>query len=37
MSQMLAYDESEVWHGHPDLYMNKLEEFLYTSGEADVG
>ena len=28
MSQMLPYDEIEMWHGHPDLYMNKLEEIL---------
>ena len=27
MSQMLPYDEIEMWHGQPDLYMNKLEEF----------
>ena len=25
MSQMLPYDEIEMWHGHPDLYMNKLQ------------
>ena len=28
-SQILPYDEIEIWHGHPDLYMEKLEE-LYT-------
>ena len=22
MSQMLTYGEIEMWHGHPDLYMN---------------
>ena len=26
MSQPLAYDETEMWRGQPDLYMNKLEE-----------
>ena len=26
MSQPLPYDEIEMWQGHPDLYMNKLEE-----------
>ena len=24
MSQMLPYDGTELWHRHPDLYMNKL-------------
>ena len=28
MSQMLPYDEIEMWHGHQDLYMDKLEDFL---------
>ena len=28
MSQMLPYDEIEMWHGHPDLYTEKLQEFL---------
>ena len=26
MSQPLPYDEIEMWHGHPDLYMNCIEE-----------
>ena len=26
MSQLLPYDEIEMWHGHPDLYMEKFEE-----------
>ena len=30
MSQMVLYDEIEMWHGHPDLYMNKFEEILNT-------
>ena len=30
MSQMLFYDDIEIWHGHPDLHMNKLEEILNT-------
>ena len=21
MSQMLPYDEIEMWHGHPDIYL----------------
>ena len=37
MSQMLPYDEIETWHGHPDLYMNKLEEILNTPDESDTG
>ena len=28
MSQVLPHDESEMWDGHPDFYMKKLEEFL---------
>ena len=28
--QILPYDEVEMRHGHPDLYMSKLEEFLNT-------
>ena len=28
MSQMLPYDDIEMWHGHPDLYMKWLEEIL---------
>ena len=30
MSQMLPYDKSAMWRGHPDLYNNKLEEILNT-------
>ena len=30
MSQMLPYDDIEVWHDHSDLYMNKLKEILNT-------
>ena len=37
MSQMLPYDEIEMWHGHPDLYMNKFEEILDTPDDGDVG
>ena len=37
MSQPLAYDEIEMWHGHPDLFMNKLEEILNTSDDSDIG
>ena len=37
MSQPLPYDEIELWHGHLDLYMNKLEENLYTPDDSDIG
>ena len=33
---MLHYDEIEMWHGHPDLYMNKLEETLKTPDESEI-
>ena len=37
MSQLLPYDEIEMWHGHPDLYMDKLEETLKTPDDSDIG
>ena len=37
MSQILPYDEIEMWQGHPDPYMNKLEENLTTPDESDIG
>ena len=37
MSQMLPYDEVEMWHGHPDLYMNWLDEILNTPDDSDIG
>ena len=37
MSQMLPYDEIEMWHGHPDLYMNWLEEILNTPDDNEIG
>ena len=37
MSQPLPYDEIEMWHGHPDLYMIKLEEILNTPDDSDIG
>ena len=37
VSQMLPYDEIELLHGHPDLYMSKLEEILITPDDNDVG
>ena len=30
MSQLLPYDKIEMWHGHPDLHMNKVEKILNT-------
>ena len=35
--QPLPYDEIEVWNGHPDLYMNKLDEILNTPDDSDIG
>ena len=37
MIQPLPYDEIEMWHGHSDLYMNKLEEILNTPDDSDIG
>ena len=37
MSQVLPCDEIEMWHGHPDLYMKKLEENLLTPDDSDIG
>ena len=37
MSQMLPYDENQMWHGHPDLYINKLEEIFDTPDDGDIG
>ena len=37
MSQMLPYDEIEMWHGHQDLYMNCLEEIIKTPDDNEMG
>ena len=37
MCQPLPYEEIEMWHGHPDLYMNWLEEILNTRDDSDIG
>ena len=37
MIQTLPYDEIEMWHGHLDVYMNKLDEILNTPDDSDVG
>ena len=37
MSQVLPYDEIKMWHGHPDLFMNKFEEILNTPDVSDSG
>ena len=37
MSQSLPYDEIEMWHGHPDLYVNRLEEILKTPDDSVIG
>ena len=35
--QPLPYDEIEMWHGHLDLYMNKIEAILNTADDSDIG
>ena len=37
MSQALPYDEIEMLHGHPDLYMDKVEKTLSTLDDSDIG
>ena len=37
MSQMLPYDEIEMWHGHTGKYWNWLEEILNTPYDSDIG
>ena len=37
MIQPLPYDESEMWHSHPDLYMHNLQDFLNTPDDSDIG
>ena len=37
MRQFLPYDEIEMWHGHPDLYMNWIEEILNTPDDNEIG
>ena len=36
MSETLPHDEIELWHGHPDFHVNKLEEFLENSIDSDI-
>ena len=37
MIQPLPYDETEMWHGHPDPYIKKLEAILKTPDDTDIG
>ena len=37
MIQPLPYDEIQMWCGHLDLYMNKLEDVLKTPDDCDIG
>ena len=37
MIQTLPYVEIEIWHGHPDLYMDKSEEILSILDDSDIG
>ena len=36
MSQMLPYHGIEMWHGHPDLYMDQLEDTLNFEDDSDI-
>ena len=36
MSQILPFDEIEMWYGHSDLYRNKLEEIINTPDQSDI-
>ena len=35
MSQ--PYDEIEMWHGHPDLYMNKVQKMINIPDVSEIG
>ena len=35
--ESLHYDEIEMWHGHPNLYMKKLEQKMNTPDDSDFG
>ena len=37
MIRPLPYDEIEMWHGHPDFYMTKLEKILNRPDDSDFG
>ena len=37
MSKMLPYDEIELWKGHPDCYMDKLDDKVNTPDDSDIG
>ena len=37
MIKPLPYDEIEMWHGHPELFMNKLDKILQTPDGSDIG
>ena len=37
MSQLLSFDEIEMWHGDPDKYWIWLDEVLNTPDDADFG
>ena len=37
MSQVLPYDEIEMWHGNSDLSLNNLEETLNTPDDSGIG
>ena len=36
MSQVLLFDESEMWHDHTDFYMDWLEEILNALDDSGI-
>ena len=36
MSEPQHYGKIEMWHGHPDLHMKKIEEILNTSDDSYI-
>ena len=37
MGHPLLCDEIEMWHGHPDLYLNKIDKISKTPDDRDIG
>ena len=37
MSQMLPYNEINMWNGHPDIHMDKSEENINTPDDNYIG
>ena len=37
VTQLLPYDEIEMWHGHSHVFLNKLEEISNTPDDNGIG